>query len=116
MKQEELRDHTRVVPLIPMLMDVLGYGTGRPKLAARYYLSKVRGGEFHHWMDRIGGGAADVEPARPTEFETQRRTATLSGDVHRIDAAHPANEPHGVDVPVGSGAAAVERESPVRQR
>ncbi len=114
-REPELRDHARVLPQLPMLMDVLGFGPGRPRLAARYLLSRARGGGFHHWMDRIDGAEADVEPARPTEFERQRPVATLAGDVRRVEAAHQANEPHGINAPAGSAASAVERENAVRQ-
>ena len=114
-KQAEIRDHARVVPQIPMLMDVLGYGTGRPRLAAKYYLSKIRGGGFHHWMDRIDGAAADVEPAGPTEFEIERPTGPLSGGGRRIDTAHTAIEHHGSDDPTSSQAADVPANSLARE-
>lgn len=95
-RQEELKGSTRLAPAVPMLLDVLGIGLGRPAMQVRYYASKLRGTGYHRWIDRLNGAPADVpqfEVILPTaEPVTIRETDTI----RRFEPSHTApNPPHG---------------------
>ena len=92
-RQEELKGSTRLAPAVPMLLDVLGLGLGRPSMTVKYYASKLRGSGYHRWIDRLNGAPADV----PQFEEIAPAAETVA--VGEEDAIRRFDPPH--DGPVG---------------
>lgn len=86
-RQDEIKGSTRLVPAVPMLLDVLGMGWGRPSMRLKYYFSKLRGTDFHHWMDRLEGAAADVPQFEPAPA-TPPSLPVRDNQIRRLDPAH----------------------------
>lgn len=100
-RQDEIKDSARIFPAVPMLLDVLGIGWGRPSMRLKYYFSKMRGTEFHHWMDRLDGAAADVSQFEP-ELASPPSLPVRNDQIRRLDPAHEsaAGAPHSEDTAV----------------
>lgn len=94
-QQEELKGSMRLAPAVPMLLDVLGLGVGRPAMTVKYYASKLRGSGYHRWIDRLNGAPADVPQFEEITPVPEPVTVRENGAIQRADPAHaPLNGPH----------------------
>jgi hypothetical protein len=94
-RQDELKGNTRLAPAVPMLLDVLGIGLGRPAMRIKYYASKLRGTGYHRWIDRLNGAPADVPQLEELIPPAEPVTVGEDGAIRRFDPPHSAPDaPH----------------------
>lgn len=94
-RQDELKGSTRLAPAVPMLLDVLGMGLGRPAMKVRYYASKLRGTGYHRWIDRLNGSPADVPQFEEITPDADPVTVSEVGAIRRFDSPHTTPDgPH----------------------
>jgi FADH2 O2-dependent halogenase len=91
-RQDELKGSTRLAPAVPMLLDVLGMGLGRPAMRVKYYASKLRGTGYHRWIDRLNGAPADVPQFEELLPKAEPVSIREEGAIRRFDPPH--STPH----------------------